>query len=52
MILLALILAIAAIILFVVEAARTRLGLIPIGLALLTAAWVVQLTVEGELHRW
>lgn len=52
MTLLALILAVAGAVLFIVEAARTRWSLIPIGLALVTLAWIAAATIEGELVRW
>jgi hypothetical protein len=50
--LLALLLAAAAAVLFIVEAARTRWSLLPLGLALVTLAWIAAATIEGELVRW
>lgn len=51
MTLLALLLAVAAFVVFVVELLRTR-SLLAVGLALVTLAWIVAATVEGEAVRW
>jgi uncharacterized membrane protein YGL010W len=51
MTLLALLLAVAAFVCFVVDVLRTK-SLIAAGLALVTLAWIVAATVEGEAVRW
>ena len=51
MTLLALVLAVAAVAVFVVELTRTR-SLLAAGLALTVLAWIVAATVEGEPVRW
>jgi hypothetical protein len=51
MTLLALLLAVAALAVFIVEVVRSR-SLIAGGLALLTCAWIAAATIEGQAVRW